>query len=402
MKWVCLALACLIVASIFFVNCQNIQATQPAAENTWETLPSLPETLGGNYRNIGIAVAVEEKIYIFCGANVFEYDTQTQNITQKTTMPTQRSGGYGLAVVGDKIYTIGGQVSGQGSTNINEVYDTQTGIWETKQPAIDGAYFIANVVNGKIYAMTSSNMDVYDPESDNWTRISALPQEVYAPDYSCAIDDKIYVIQDSSDVIIPDTVGEGKLQIYDTTTKNWTTGATLPTLYKSCSLVTTIGERAPKQIYIIGGYIPRSPVFDFEAVNATFTYDPVSDSWSRAADMPTARKSEALAVVDDKIYAIGGAIQAYWLSPSQTGAVEVYTPFGYGTVEPSALPSNCTDPWLVLPDAAAVIVGVAIGAVVAGVVIAVIVTIMNHRKHPKTLKQNNLTTEAVFQLRLLV
>ena len=393
MKLACLVLACLMVSSMLLVNLQNIQATQATAENTWQTLQSLPEPLSG------IAVTVDEKIYIFYGPNVFEYDPQTQNLTQKTTMPTQR-GGYGLAAVDYKIYTIGGQ-GGAAPTNINEVYDTRTGTWETKQPAIDySSELIANAVNGKIYAMysggrydvsnmisTGSNIDVYDPETDNWTRISALPQEVSYPSYSCAIDDKIYIIKDSTgDDYYTYTIGEGKLHIYDTTTDTWSTGATLPTFYKLCRVVATAGERAPKRIYLVGGEVIARSFGDFDCFNATFSYDPLSDCWSRAADMSTARQSAAVAVVDDKIYALGGKIQAYWLDPSQTGAVEVYTPFGYVTEQPSASPSNSPESpqQPALPEATAVIVG----AVIAGAVIAATAILVYYHKRLKTAKQN--------------
>ncbi len=332
------------------------------------------------------------------------YDTQSQTLNETASMPTYRTS-FGIAVVDHKIYTIGGQgASGQGPTNINEVYDTRTGTWETKQPAIDySSQLIANSVNGKIYAMysggrydgsnmtgTGSNVDLYDPETDTWTRISALPQEVSYPRYSCAIDDTIYIVKDSTgdNVYIP-TIGEGKLHIYNTTTDTWSTGATLPTFYKDCRVVATIGEHAPKRIYLVGGAIwnpPNAPVFDFEAVNATFSYDPASDSWSRAADMPTARHSAAVAVVADKIYAIGGAIQAYWLNPSQTGAVEVYTPFGYGTIQASTSPSsNSESSQQVLPEATAVVAG----AVIAGTGIAATIILLYHRKRLKTVKQSS-------------
>jgi hypothetical protein len=183
------------VSSMLLVNIQNIQATPVAEENTWQTLQSLPEPLSG------VAVTVDEKIYIFSSSSLFVYNTQNQTLNETASMPTYRVG-FGVAVVGHKIYTIGGQhfyplpggAVGGYPTNITEAYDAQTGTWETKQPAISATVeTFANVVNGKIYAMTESFMDLYDPEADNWTRISALPQEVLGPHYSCAIDDKIYV-----------------------------------------------------------------------------------------------------------------------------------------------------------------------------------------------------------------
>jgi len=35
-------------------------------------------------------------------------------------------------------------------------------------------------------------------------------------------------------------------------------------------------------------------------------YDPVTDTWTRKADMPTARLSHSASVVNEKIYVIGG------------------------------------------------------------------------------------------------
>jgi N-acetylneuraminic acid mutarotase len=347
-----LMLALAILTSTFIITAKTTQSSTNVEENSWATMQSLPEPLSG------VAVTVGEKIYIFSGwsytTHLFVYDTQSQTLNESASMPTHRTR-FGVAVVDHKIYTIGGQhyykkpddpaVYGH-PANVTEVYDTRTDTWETKQPAIDySSQLHANTVNGKIYAMyyggryvgsnmtgTGSNVDVYDPETDTWTRISAFPQEVSGPSDSCVIDDKIYIIIDTASA---SRIGEGKLHIYDTTTDTWSTGANLPTYYKQSRMVATTGEHAPKQIYIVGGAIWGGSAFgDFEAFNATFSYDPVSDSWSRAADMPTARQSAAVAVVDDKICALGGGIQAYWLYPSQTGAVEVYTPFGYGTIPP--------------------------------------------------------------------
>ena len=388
---------------MLLVNVQNIQATPEATENTWQTLQPLSEPLAGT------AVTVDEKIYIFSVSQsqrsifrLFVYDPQNQTLTQTASLPTYRTN-FGIAVVDQKIYTIGGQgASGQGPTNITEAYDTRTGTWETKQPTIDySSMLIANTINGKIYAMysgarydgsnmvgTGSNIDVYDPEADNWTRISALPQEVSDPLDSCTIEDKIYVITDSRGNNVD--IGEGKLHIYDTTTNNWTTGATLPTFYKHSRLVAITGDHAPKQIYVVGGLIVLDGFAHYEGVNASFRYDPAADSWSSAADMPTARYEAAVAVVEDKIYAMGGATklpaspEAFFWVGNETGVVELYTPFGYGTVQPSPSASNSTDAQPITPEATAVIVGVA----VAGTVIAATTMLLLHRKHTKTAKQS--------------
>ena len=59
------------------------------------------------------------------------------------------------------------------------------------------------------------------------------------------------------------------------------------------------------RIYVIGG---GSDETDFEYLSNVEEYDPATDTWSRKTDMPTARgwMSPSSAVVDGKIYVIGG------------------------------------------------------------------------------------------------
>jgi hypothetical protein len=371
----------MVLSSLLFVNFQNTLATE---EDTWQTLQPLPEQLSGT------AVTVDDKIYIFSSqeytTRLFVYDPQSQTLTQAASMPTNRAG-FGIAVVDHKIYTIGGShyyplsggAKGGYPTNVTEAYDTQTVTWEAKQPTIDqSSQLIANTVNGKIYAIysggkfygstmtgTGSNIDAYHPETDIWTRISVLPQEVSDPTFASAVDE----ISDTSRSAV--TIGEGKLQIYDTATDTWSTGATLPTFYKQSRLVATTGEHVPKQIYIVGGAVIHGLTYQ-DGVSAVFRYDLASDSWSRAADMPTARYSPPTAVVDDKIYALGGAtkMDGAWIG-NLTSAVEVYTPFGYGTVQPPASsnptqkePDQPAQPLPVVVVAVAIAVAVSTGLIV--------------------------------------
>ncbi|MCW3995584.1 MAG: hypothetical protein NWE98_05485 [Candidatus Bathyarchaeota archaeon] len=204
-------------------------------------------------------------------------------------------------------------------------------------------------------------------------------------------DDKIYIIKDSiGDDVYASIVGEGKLHIYDTTTNTWSTGATLPTFYKLCRVVAITGEHAPKQIYVVGGMIIRG-FTNYQGVNASFRYDPTTDSWSKAYDMPTARYEAAVAVVEDKIYAIGGAtkLPGGWVA-TLTDAVEVYTPFDYGAVQSSMAPSKSSDSQPIFPEATAAV----IGTVVAGTIIAATIMLVYHRKRLKlkTANQANIET----------
>lgn len=71
------------------------------------------------------------------------------------------------------------------------------------------------------------------------------------------------------------------------------------------------------------------------AVGTTLTqvYDPENDTWTLGEPMPTARLGLTVAVANDQIYAIAGtALMAF--SP-RLKANERYTPFGYGTPDPT-------------------------------------------------------------------
>src|SRR6516164_7181939 len=80
----------------------------------------------------------------------------------------------------------------------------------------------------------------------------------------------------------------------------------------------TVGGR----IYVIGGeHAQPNPV----PTGAVDVYDPATDKWTHAADMPTARGFFATAVVDGRIFAIGGSPNMLPHDPG-IGTVEIYDP----------------------------------------------------------------------------
>ena len=308
-------------------------------DGSWESKAPLPQKQIGSIN----AVAVNSKIYFFGSYATYMYEPVAENWTQKTTMPTSRIS-YAIAAVDNKVYVIGGEEYRSGQANllsaVNEVYDVATDTWETKQPLPQPRTSMdANVVDGKIHViggdtMNTSNLhEVYDPATDTWTnRTLAYNLKSYI---SCVTDSKIYVVSAASNLFI-----------YEAKNDSWSTGASLPKIYSemgiffdSPSIAATTGSYAPKRIFVMGGrYMPEFA--DTHAVNFTYFYDPETEKWSSAADMPTARFGFAVAVLDDKIYAIGGGVSSQIITGTDTDVVEVYTPFGYGTVQPEPEPEQ--------------------------------------------------------------
>ena len=296
--------------------------------------------------NLGVAV-VNGKIYaigIEGGGSIEEYDPSTDTWTFKAPMPTPRFF-FATAVYQDKIYCIGGAIACCGSGFIvsgeNEVYDPATNTWATKEPLLTArANLQANVVDGKIYAIggTKGNVpsnitEVYDPITDSWTTKASMPVTYDCANYytnkyvSSVVNNKIFMLS------------SGLTEIYDTDNDSWSLRASPPPFGNALAGGATTGVFAPQRIYVFTsentGFDSRSsPVFK------TQIYDPQTDSWT-ASSSPNARFGLAVAVLDDKLYLIGGHtvipdkppyLHLKFISSSEN---TIYTPIGYGSIPPT-------------------------------------------------------------------
>ncbi|WP_261378083.1 Kelch repeat-containing protein [Bacillus paralicheniformis] len=78
--------------------------------------------------------------------------------------------------------------------------------------------------------------------------------------------------------------------------KSWVSKADLPEVRSAAATAVVDGK-----IYVIGGFGSENI-----ATNTTYVYDPKTNEWTQKTDMPTKRAGAAVAVVDHKIYVIGG------------------------------------------------------------------------------------------------
>jgi N-acetylneuraminic acid mutarotase len=312
-----------------------------AAENSWKTMKPMPTA------RVGLSVAVVDgKIYAIGGNTVINgavnemYDPETDTWTTMEPMPTPRAD-FAIAVYQKKIYCIGGVGFGQGFnvTGKTEVYDPTTNTWETKASMPTPRHSLeANVVNGKIYVISgeidarhvSTKNEAYDPKTDSWYTVvpESIPTGLHS--YSSAvIDDKIYIIGGMTEYgIDPFSPPTNKPLIYNAQTDEWTKGESLQYLITSGAATATTGVNAPQRIYVIGGYqwvYSTTSKVSGQISGQVSVYDPITKTWTFGEDMPTSRVGLAVAVVNDKIYAIGG----YESDFSASAVNEQYTPIGY-------------------------------------------------------------------------
>ena len=98
----------------------------------------------------------------------------------------------------------------------------------------------------------------------------------------------------------PAQLPTGRVQIYNLSNGSWYNGSSMPSSHER-----GLGAMAEANgyLYYAGGV--RSPSAN-DATNKTFRYDPVSDQWTRMADMNHARASFELVNFHGQLYAMGG------------------------------------------------------------------------------------------------
>lgn len=351
------ATRCLLLILCFVLSILSFPLVN-ATEDSWVNLESMPTE---RYW-LGVAV-VYGKIYAIggcsnggvVGTNEM-YDPETGTWTTKEPMPTARAA-FGIAVYQNKIHVMGGYVPYDFFfSQAHEVYDPLTDTWETKSGTEFSAFFCANVVNDKLYVMggqrqvfyphgTIDQNMVYDPLTDSW--IDLMPMPIGVSDYASAVvDNKIYVMGGRSGSVTADNI---PTQIYDTETDTWSTGTQISSIVFNAAAGATSGEFAPKRIYVMGGidYSKRVAsgfrlsLYDPEITSdLTQIYDPETDVWTTGEPMLTSRYGLGVAVIDDKIYAIGGKKGGEAYPTEYYSKTEMYTPAEYIPEFPS---------WIVLP-----------------------------------------------------
>ncbi len=313
-------LVVLLLAVVVASGSVAMPAFAVSTEDIWVSLAEMPTARGA----LQTAV-VNGKIYAIGGSGPIGvnevYDPATDNWMTKAPMPIPQQN-FAIAVYEGKIYCLGGE----GNETANQVYDPANDTWQIKSSLPTGRYSLeAHTIDDEIYVIGGVRelghglgiedlnvTEAYNPSTDTWTTKSPKPNPMgYV---SAIVDDRIYLI--SAEVT----------QIYDPQTDTWSTGAPPKSsnrfgIQVTCTAAATTGVMAPKRIYLYDDSIMQ-------------VYNPYNDSWATVAPPPTnSREYAAFAVVDDQLYLIGGFTE--WWQSIDHAANERYTPFGYGTPQPT-------------------------------------------------------------------
>lgn len=237
------------------------------------------------------------------------YQSPAQTWVQRSDMPntptTGRWNPYGFAI-NDKIYMGGGYVGNGQSTKDLWEYDMATDSWTQKADvpgSVNRTAAISFSINGKGYVGLGSrhyntvnaeflgDLWEYDPGLNTWTQKASLPDSARFHAACFVIDDKAYVVGGKTGYPLS---ASHDLWIYDPAADQWDTGHIYPAHYIYNAAAFSLNGKG----YVIGGRIHDSTSANNYVTNATWEYDPLTDSWTaKAPYLDTLGRENAVAFV---------------------------------------------------------------------------------------------------------
>lgn len=303
-----------------------------AGSGQWTSKTLLPVTLS-DYQ----AVSHKTHVYVIGGQKgcvssdtcagtvvntVYQYDTKLDKYTTKAAITDNGVAAiryrYASAVVGDKIYIIGGLTAdtATGMLKTTLIYDISANSWSTgPEMAAGRADTCAAVVGSKIYVVAGyqsidpinvlDTVEVLDTAaaSPAWTTAPSLPAK--RGDITCASSGgKVYAIGGYYD-----PTGTWKPGAFHDTMFEFTPGAAA--WVEKAKMPSSRGDKAAVtmsdgSIIVVGGETHAREEQNQIAAHPVEQYYPAHDTWVPKASIPTARFRFGAAQVDDIVYAMGG------------------------------------------------------------------------------------------------
>jgi N-acetylneuraminic acid mutarotase len=169
----------------------------------------------------------------------------------------------------------------------------------------------ALTVNGKVYIVGGFGktgdpqglMYEYDPAADRWTKKKSMPKPVHHQ-AQAAFQNRIYTFGGCTMQLAGPAAVDNSWE-YDPAADSWKALAPLPV--KMCAAE---AEELNGKIHVVGGLTTFDNGTGTRVTGMNQVYDPKTNTWEQRTPMPTARNHHFSAVVNGKIYMIGGRLGA--------------------------------------------------------------------------------------------
>ena len=208
-----------------------------------------------------------------------------------------------LAAADGKIYVAGGY----DTRPTFQIYDIATDTWSSGHSLPEGTDNAGAVAyQGKIWVFggeASPAVQVYDVASGNWSAGPSLP----SPRFSSVVElvgSDVHLVGGWS-FNRANNVSVATHSVFDLSSGTYPAGpfASLGTARNHAYSGVIDGK-----VYVTGGRAPGHEGDDGNNLASTEVYDPGADAWSPLEDLPTPRSGGASAVLDGKLYVIGGQL----------------------------------------------------------------------------------------------
>jgi N-acetylneuraminic acid mutarotase len=251
----------------------RVEVYDPVGD-AWRTAADFPDA-GVHHAN---AAAVDGRLFVAgylsglgFGAvgRTFSYDPEADDWVEHAQLPlgTER-GGSGVAVLGTRIYVLGGLRGGQSVADA-WIYDTASDAWSPIEPLPSPRDHLAAAgVDGKVYAIGGRSggitghmpgVDIYDPDSNTWAPGPPMPTSRGGM-AAAVVSHWIFVAGGEGNADEPTGVF-AQFEVLDTNTGTWTTLTPMPTPRHGMGAAAIDGV-----VYVPGGA-------DVQALGAVATHE---------------------------------------------------------------------------------------------------------------------------------
>lgn len=313
----------------FAVEGKTIMDARPAGKNYWVERSLVVTVTDGRLTLSTFSGAQNAKVNFVHVQSV----SGSLKVTDKITWSKQTDGRApisrvesGVVQLGNKLYVMGGYTNGYGSTSTRvDVLDMSTRKWSTAASlpgsqthagaATDGRYiyWVAGQY-GPLFSTQGTNEGWrFDPAANKWSRFANLPKVRFGGGMAY-VNGFLHFFGGTDASRNVAQADHWKLNL-NSSNPQWTAAAPMPFPGDHLSHAVVNGK-----IYVMGGEHDHGK--SYVQHDYTFRYDPATDRWTRLADMPTPKShfEGATLVINNKIYAIAGQVDKELL----TGESAVY------------------------------------------------------------------------------
>lgn len=279
-------------------------AGPPTTTDTWRELTPMPIGRAG-FALVGVSNEGRVQLFALAGetstgvsGDSLRYNADNGTWQPLSPKPTAVTDIHAVRI-GNTIIIPGGRTADNKATTVNEAFDIRSGTWSTLAPLPEprSAYALASA-NGKLFLFggwdgTVYTNDVweYNPDTNTWSKRSAMPTARAFAAAVVASDESIYVIggENASGSL---ATNERYSPAEEGSGTPWQAKTALPRPISHAD-----AAAATSSLYLLGGD---------DSANQLLVYSPEANAWEQQVFPLTAVRDLRVQLVNNTIYVLGG------------------------------------------------------------------------------------------------